>query len=191
MLDRVTIQYGNDSGTTYNGQVTILSDDVTIRNSIIRDGKEAGLYVRNASPTLIGNQLLNNRHGLYNYNTTTDDTSLSVQGHTFSGNTDYGIYNYSSSQQIDARFSFWGDPSGPQHTDNPDGNGDRVSGYVLFDSWTEEESTSCNLFNAILFLKVLAGSADSLSVDADINGDGKISLEDVIHILRKISEMRQ
>lgn len=37
---------------------------------------------------------------------------------------------------VDARYNYWGDPTGPSHaTLNPSGKGDAVGDYVLFDPW--------------------------------------------------------
>lgn len=61
----------------------------------------------------------------------------------FEGN-DLAIYqNFDSSLELDARYNWWGDPSGPYATTNPGGVGDEVSDKVTFQPWlTSPDQTS-------------------------------------------------
>jgi uncharacterized repeat protein (TIGR01451 family) len=57
-----------------------------------------------------------------------------------SGNA-FGVRNSNATSWIDARFTWWGDPSGPYHaTLNPNGKGNAVSDRVLFVPWLEDEA---------------------------------------------------
>ena len=46
------------------------------------------------------------------------------------------VWNITPKHVVDARFNWWGDPSGPRHpTKNPQGLGKDVSDGVLFFPW--------------------------------------------------------
>ena len=127
-LDGVGLRYGHSLESRYSGQIYINSDSVTVKNSVIRDGVYSGIYVVTSSPILQKNQLINNASsGIYAIN-----SSFAALNHIFSGNGSYGVYNSSSAHLIDASNSDWGHPTGPKHADNPNGQGDRVSDYVIF-----------------------------------------------------------
>ncbi len=52
-----------------------------------------------------------------------------------------------------------------------------------------DRSGDCDLRDAILVLQVLVGIIpDDIDIDADVNGDGKIGIPELIHILKKLSE---
>jgi hypothetical protein len=52
-------------------------------------------------------------------------------------------YAAALSAAADARFNYWGDPSGPYHeTANPSGSGDTITGPVPFVPWLEDTTTS-------------------------------------------------
>ena len=64
----------------------------------------------------------------------------SVANHnTFSGNTLFGVENTTSSITVNATSNYWGNESGPQHSSNPGGIGDRVSNYVILTPWIGED----------------------------------------------------
>jgi len=60
-----------------------------------------------------------------------------IQWNNISGNGDFGLLLFSGAEEdLDARWNWWGDPSGPYHpTLNPEGRGDRVSDGVEFAPW--------------------------------------------------------
>jgi len=47
----------------------------------------------------------------------------------------FGLWANEEAMTVDAINNFWGDPSGPAHSTNPDGLGDEVSDGVLFEPW--------------------------------------------------------
>ena len=60
----------------------------------------------------------------------------SVTHNQIYSNTDYGLYTSNTSEDVDARYNWWGHTSGPYHdSKNPDGKGDPVSNHVLFTPW--------------------------------------------------------
>ncbi len=59
-----------------------------------------------------------------------------VSNTILSNNTEYGVYNDSSTNQVTSENNDWGDPSGPYHPIlNPGGIGSRVSDYIDFEPW--------------------------------------------------------
>lgn len=63
--------------------------------------------------------------------------SAEIHYNNIEGNTDYGIYNYLT-DVYNATYNWWGDASGPYHAvNNPTGQGDTISDYVLFIPWLD------------------------------------------------------
>ncbi len=70
---------------------------------------------------------------------------------------------------LDARYNWWGDPSGPYHTTlNPTGRGDRVSDYVLFEPWLNAP-TAINETPLLGRMIVQSGGATGFSPGQTIN----------------------
>lgn len=66
-------------------------------------------------------------------------------------NATYGLYSSNAITPVDARFNWWGHPSGPYHEDqNPEGKGDAVSDNVLFSPWLTDTSEGGGLPQARL-----------------------------------------
>jgi hypothetical protein len=103
--------------TIYNVQVT---------GNTIADGYDHGVYVMNRGATVMTNVHINNNN-IYN-NVLGSVNELKTAGVV-----------------VDATNNWWGDPTGPYHPTswiydsqvitNPDGKGDEVSDYVLYDPW--------------------------------------------------------
>jgi hypothetical protein len=60
------------------------------------------------------------------------------------GNDNYGIRSYTT-DAVDASENWWGAPSGPEHANNPNGTGDKVSDNVSYYPWYTDEELN-NLF---------------------------------------------
>jgi len=65
------------------------------------------------------------------------DTTF-INNNSIKGNTLFGVRN-ETDVDVDATLNWWGDASGPEHADNPDGVGDKVSDNVLFGDWLLED----------------------------------------------------
>ncbi len=104
------IGYGGNWGPIGNSaQLTVQSSSLAISNCRIHDSSSAGLMVvAGAKPTIRNNSVENNKSGLI------------------------AVY---ALEQVDARFNWWGDASGPKHGSNPSGQGQEVSGDVLLEPW--------------------------------------------------------
>ena len=107
--------------------LSLFSSDVEVRNSRIHDNTTVAIVVNYEShPLLRNNQFYNNSYGLLNWN---------------------------SKVWVDARFNYWGDPTGPKNlTRNPSGLGQEVSDKVTFAPWYED--TQGNLMQKV-FLQVV------------------------------------
>jgi parallel beta-helix repeat protein len=116
------------------------SSSAEISGSTISGLSGAGIWAYGGSlPLVFNNSFFGNGAGvLINAN-----GNGIFRGNSFSGNTDFGV-NYLGSGLVDARYSFWGDTSGPYDPSddtasggwyNPSGLGDAVSDHVNYDPW--------------------------------------------------------
>ncbi len=126
----------------------IQSSNVEVSNSILRVGRDFGVWVRNdAQPTFANNHVEGFNH--------------------------YGFLSWTPGSVVDMRNHWWGDPSGPYHaTLNTAGLGNRVSDGVLFEPWA-----AAPLFGATAFAwphttrVELSGGAGFISVSNTGAGD--------------------
>jgi parallel beta-helix repeat protein len=119
-----------------------------ISNNTISGMSEQGIYVdKDAAPIVSYNSIFDNtngisvdfnNHGLYDYNNIYDNLS-------------YGLY-YKGGLVISAKFSYWGDDSGPYDPSddrlsggwyNPAGKGDKVSDKVAYQPWSVNTQNPC------------------------------------------------
>ncbi len=63
------------------------------------------------------------------------------EGNFMAYNQDYGANQTGLTGQIIATYNYWGDPSGPIHSENPGGTGEEVSDRVLYEPWLTEVPT--------------------------------------------------
>ncbi|RLI58599.1 MAG: hypothetical protein DRO93_09575, partial [Candidatus Thorarchaeota archaeon] len=89
--------------------------------------------------TIMYNTIQSNTIGI-GLNGSVDISSILVNYNNIMNNVAYGIYN-NVSQVLDARYNYWGHPSGPHNAANPsymNGTGDNVSDYVDFMPWLND-----------------------------------------------------
>jgi len=127
------------------------SDNNTITHNTIHgngtDGSGNGIHLNDGS-----------QNNIANYN--------SITGH---GIDNYGIYADSIDDYIIARYNWWGDASGAKHeTENPDGEGDRVSDYAWTVPWLKRELTFELAGDTVIYVDSSRGN--------DITGDGSWDL---------------
>lgn len=120
--------------------ILVQNSSPEISGCTIRDFTNSGIYAFGDSLPLVFNNSFNG-----------NDTGVQVsangfgffRGNTYSGNGSFGL-NYLGSRIVDARYSHWGDPSGPYDPSddtvsgglyNPAGLGDAVSDYVNYVPW--------------------------------------------------------
>ena len=92
---------------------------------------EGGIFLYgHAEAKITGNTFTGNETGIQMMD---DDALATIRENCIAGNSAGVRGNYAS---VDARNNWWGDASGPDITENPDGTGDKITGrYVLFDPW--------------------------------------------------------
>ncbi len=157
-----TCMYGGTQAF-YSSYIT----DLIIRNNVFSRGSGAGmgLYgcdfvqiednrIEKNSNGHYGVSLSNNNHTLFQRNRVSGSwkgiyftTSWELEGNIIrendiSGNEVYGIeYKDSSGVTLEAEGNWWGSSTGPNHTNNPGGEGDAISGDMKFGDWLQERAT--------------------------------------------------
>ena len=131
------------------------------------EGMAHGMYITNQSaPDVINNTIKNNMIGIF----LDGNVSGNYSYNSFTNNSVYGFFN-NGATTVNAMSNYWGDAAGPLDTIdnselgglyNPDSKGDEVSNYVNYDSWIGKNPIQ----------------------KGDINGDGSLSLKDVIIALQ-------
>ncbi|MFZ2633116.1 MAG: right-handed parallel beta-helix repeat-containing protein, partial [Desulfosalsimonadaceae bacterium] len=162
-------------------------------------------YDWSSAPTVTGNTISSNTTGII----ITSRGGGSYYGNTIKNNTAYGLY-YSGTSIINATNCNWGDPTGPLDDSddratggwyNPDGLGDNVSNHVNYTPWTIiivpipgdiNHDGKVDLADTVLPLQIMAGivPAQPVFLDADVNQDDRIGMEEVIYIFQKVAGQR-
>jgi RHS repeat-associated protein len=128
-LNYVVVRYG---GSGSYGSIYLNGGAPSISNSIISYSSNHGLYVSGASPILMNNTFMSNGNsGVY----ATNLANPVIQNNLIYSNTQYGVNNASTGVTIDATNNWWGSATGPTHSSNPGGTGDRVSNGINFTPW--------------------------------------------------------
>jgi len=134
VFDNVIVRYGGNSN---RGLIAIYNSISQITNSLLEFSDNYGIVILGSaegSLLIENNTIKNNKYGIYGQPTI---PSVMVRQNNIYDNSKYGIYNRSS-EIINAQGNWWGDPSGPQHSTNPEGLGDKVSDGVDFSNWLIE-----------------------------------------------------
>lgn len=119
------------------------SDDSTLAHAILRYGgsdnglgvNDAALLLEGVAPTVAHSAFTNNYRGIEVRN-----ASPSLICNDIYGNNDYGLYNATADHTVLAEEHWWGNGSGPMHSANPGGTGDTVSDGVSYAPWA---SSAC------------------------------------------------
>ncbi|MEM3166211.1 MAG: right-handed parallel beta-helix repeat-containing protein, partial [Candidatus Methanomethylicia archaeon] len=133
LLDRsnVIVNRSNIALNTW-GIMAYGNTTLTIHNSTIANSYWEGVGAFENTQIQITNSTLTlNRLGISTY----DNATLTIHYSTITGNRDLGILNRGAIP-VNATYNWWGSPKGPYHpTQNPEGDGDKVSDNVIFDPW--------------------------------------------------------
>jgi parallel beta-helix repeat protein len=106
------------------------------------------LYQYSNSTLISYNDIHDNQIGIDVY----QSSDVTVQYNNIYNNTEYGVYN-TPSPIVDARYNWWGDPTGPYHPElNPSGKGDRVSDNVDFEPWLLELYPPATPVETVLYI---------------------------------------
>ena len=158
--------------TNYN-MIHLKDSSVSVATSTIASASTVGIYLEGASSLVMADSVIGT--------TTTGIFSLSssnsaVSNSSFTNNSLYAINNLGA--LIDARNNWWGDNSGPDHEDNPEGIGQKISRDVLFDPWTDYDHTdqySNNIAPALSFIGDSGYESDGIEPNISfVNDDAPI-----------------
>ena len=185
-----------------------IDENCWLENCILKDGTynyyynyypqydRGAITLDNASPTIKNCLFESNYYGIIARNTSLPK----ITNCDFVG-TDptygFGIYNQTATNTVTATNCWWNSNTGPKHTSNPTGVGERVSDYVIFTPWATQLAkpvlgdVSMNgevkPYDASLVLQYAAGnitlSSKQKSV-ADVSGNAVVSSFDASLILQ-------
>ena len=153
LFDNVIVQYGGKEDGQSNSRSIIYCENSspTITNSRIahtvgdNSGPGSGIRCAGAAsaPQINGNTITDCSYGVW----ATDLAYPILNYNNITSNLSQGIYNATSSVNINAENNWWGNSSGPLDDSddrstgglyNPEGQGDRVSNYVDYDPWLDQ-----------------------------------------------------
>ena len=136
IIENNTVQYNNKNGIQIDG-----SDSNIIENNTIRYHNKNGIFLYNSdSNTIYNDTISHNEVGIYLGFRSEENTA---HHNRILKNTGYGINaSDSNGYTINATHNWWGSNSGPYHsTLNPNGRGDNVTDFVIYDPWTGKPDT--------------------------------------------------
>jgi hypothetical protein len=133
---------GWDAGQ--RGLLSIISAAPTISHCTFRNSQTNGLWLENVTtatatglPRLSSCKFQSNSNcGLF-----LSSATVVLDRCSFLHNLTAGL-SHVNSPPVDARSSWWGTALGPRHATNPNGTGDAVGDYVLFDPWLTALATA-------------------------------------------------
>jgi len=121
------------SESKHNGlKISDSSGAHSIAGCTIKDNNNgAGIDLIRSTANIYQSRIHNNKVGI-----SCDDANPIIGGSASNGNciydnTDYGVQNITA-ETINAQYNFWGKQSGPTHSTNAQGTGDKVSNNVNF-----------------------------------------------------------
>ncbi len=136
-----------------------------IRDTLVSDSEYA-IHMENSRVDIYGCRIFTNTNGIHVIRPT---NNIVIKDTTLDGNTEYGVNTGSANYiyEVDARFNYWGDPSGPYHvSDNRDGKGDQVGEGITYSPWyqtasltdvaDEEEDEDHNTLTLLAILSIIA-----------------------------------
>ncbi|MBI9019201.1 MAG: right-handed parallel beta-helix repeat-containing protein [Phycisphaerae bacterium] len=129
----------NPYGLYFSGGSASVVSPPKIEGNFICYNTTAGIYLHrtHGGTVLKYNIIRNNTYGIR-----CNSAYVIINENNIYDNSSWGVYNDTSSININAKRNWWGDVSGPIHASNPSGAGDKVSNYVDFISWQTESVSS-------------------------------------------------
>ncbi|MCZ7570272.1 MAG: hypothetical protein M5U01_17040 [Ardenticatenaceae bacterium] len=138
----ITFTSSADTGPGQWQGITLGDGAAEIERATIRYAN-TGLKVQNGQARVRYATIANN--SAYGIHLAGSSADFSLHGSDVSGNGSYGLLNQTG-VEVDARYNWWGHPSGPYHPSaNPGGQGNRVSDDVLFVPWLEQQITDLGI----------------------------------------------
>lgn len=159
---------------------------IIVENSVITQSSSSGILLHSYSEPEIRNCKISNNQE----NGILVDQSKPILYHNdISGNGFYGVKNMTQQQSfnVDARYNYWGDSSGPFHyLKNPVGKGDYVSDFVWFDpfltepvmDWVVQHTRQNLLFNETEVFPVPASHEVNMVISLTSSSHLRINLLD-------------
>ncbi len=131
-IEHMIIEYGGQGGTYSKANLVLNQSSPVIMNSTIRNSAGSGVYVTNASnsPVIVNSDITGNKWGVYS-----SSSNPYVLYNNIHANTTAGVWNATTSMDVDARENWWGAASGPTYAGNSQGMGDTINDHVLFNPW--------------------------------------------------------
>ena len=150
-LANVDLRYGGRNG---NPSLRVQTADAIVTSCAIRGSQGDGVWVGN-------------------------EAALRIAENQVAGN-GFGVRNTNAKSWVDARFVWWGDPSGPYHAAlNPDGKGNAVSDKVLFEPWAvNEEGTLSSSY--VVQVRGPSRAASGETVDFSVYYATYVDLHDAV-----------
>lgn len=162
-------------------------------NGYYDSSKSGAVRIKNASPRLENCRFENTYYGI-----TLEELSLPVISNCdFIKTNGYAIWNKSTSSTVTASNCWFNHITGPTHSSNPDGEGERVSDNVTYTPFNTaigiselgdvSENGSINPYDASLILQHNVSNitlSNKQQLLADVSGDGSISALDASKILQ-------
>jgi len=108
--------------------IYVVRTDISLEHCVFEDCENAITITETGSLTLNHSDFVNCQNGIVQYFSGTGE--VQVRESNFGGSVNFAIDNQSEQVIIDAIENYWGDPSGPTHSENIGGIGDLVSDSV-------------------------------------------------------------
>jgi hypothetical protein len=95
-----------------------------------------GIYLFDSNSNhIVCNDLHDNNYGVGIWRPSRAAGTNYITCNNIEGNTGYGVITYDAPPNVDAHSNWWGSATGPTHSSNPGGTGDKVSNNVDFTPW--------------------------------------------------------
>ncbi len=139
VLENATIEYGGAGANYSNADLSVGSSSPVLRNCVFRNSAGSGVYFSSATnwPVIIDSEITGNKWGLYSSSSNPYITNTKINS-----NTTAGVWNASTSPDVDARDNWWGNITGPTYSANVLGTGDRITDHVLYNPWLGQVPTA-------------------------------------------------
>jgi flagellar hook assembly protein FlgD/general stress protein 26 len=166
VLTNIIVEYGGSGGAYSSANITFNSSSPTLRNATIRNSAGSGIYMTSATntPKIYDSTITANQWGVYSTN-----SNPLISNAKILGNSTAGIWNSSTTVDVDARGNWWGTASGPAHASNPSGAGNAVSNKVLFNPWLSQTPGVLNISTVSFTPATFNPAGDSLTISAAIS----------------------
>jgi flagellar hook assembly protein FlgD len=162
-----TVEYAGSGANSSNANVKLDASAPLFRNCVIRYSAGSGIYLTNSAnwAVVLDSEISNNKWGVYSSSSNPYITNTRI-----TGNTTAGIWNASTTVDVDARDNWWGLSTGPTHSTNPSGTGDRISDHVLYNPWLgQTPGTTLSITEAKVMPASLNPDGDNVTFVAAIS----------------------